>query len=452
MTDQIAIELNDSGIIVSDSQQLLLDSPGYIIDLADQEWIGKDARDRALLYPNECHHRFWADLARTQTNAVNQNNIQLALRHLDYIWQQISTHVETVILTVPGTFTKTGLGLLLGICKELAIPVRAMIHHAALSPRQFKHAGATVHIDVQLHHTAITQLLEQQDEFRVDQTLVLEDVGYISMYSKAAKFIAQRFIRSTRLDPLHTAELEQQLYNNLPTWLEMSQTSDVVCCQLHYQQKAFEVVVNSNDLAKTSNSKLNKIVETLLSLNLAQPVIACASEVVNKQFGFNLHANNQGIMVRSLHLGHHAQQSLLHAEQLLSADTQIYLSKQLPYTVLTDVLPALQNTSFTNIGSPTHVLYRNHAFPLTDTLYLTTVDTGLQLQNTRPDQEQILLSISKEESVPVVELNNDQEITINDQVVQSYTRPSIGDYIRVASNADELVFIKVEDHGAQTDN
>ena len=339
MADQIAIELNDSGIIVSDGQQLLLDSPGYIIDRAGQEWLGRDARDRAFLHPNDCHHRFWSELARSQENVVNQDNAKLALRHLAFIWKQVSANAHTVILTVPGTYTKTGLGLLLGICKELAIPVRAMIHHAALAPRQSEHAGATMHIDVQLHHTAITQLHEHHNEFRAGQTQVLDDVGFMSIYTAAADYIAQRFISTTRLDPMHTAELEQQLYNNLPAWLEISRTRDLVRCQLQHQNSFFEVAIDSDDLIKTINPGLNKIIKALTLPELPQPVIACASETINKQFGFNLQANNQGIMVRPLHFGYHAKQSLLHAEQLLHADSQIYLNKQLPYTTLTDTLP-----------------------------------------------------------------------------------------------------------------
>lgn len=445
MTDQIAIELNDSGIIVSDGQQLLLESPGYIINLEGQEWLGKDARDRAFLHPNDCHHRFWSDLARTQENAVNQDNAKLTLRHLAFIWDQVSANVQTVILTVPGTYTKTGLGLLLGICKELSIPVRAMIHHAALSPRQSEHSGATIHIDVQLHHTAITQLHEHQDEFRAGQTQVLDDVGFMSIYTAAAEFIAQRFISTTRLDPMHTAELEQQLYNNLPTWLEISRTRDLVRCQLEHQNSLFEVAIDSDDLIKTLNPGLNKIVKVLSSLELQQPVIACASEAINKQFGFNQLANNQGIMVRPLHFGYHAKQSLLHAKQLLHTDSQIYLNKQLPYTTLTDTLPMVASAQAKAIEPPTHILYRNHAFPLTDILYLAgEINTGFQLQNAKPDPQQELLSIRNDESALVIEIVNGQEITVNDQVVQSYTGPSVGDCIRIASNSDELIFIKVE--------
>ena len=122
MSSQIAIELNDSGIIVSDGQQVLQNSPGYIIDLAAHEWIGEEARNRAYLHPNECKNRFWSELAQSQNTIVDHANAKLALRHLSSVWQPVSGNIQAVILIVPANFTKIGLGLVLGICKQLSIP------------------------------------------------------------------------------------------------------------------------------------------------------------------------------------------------------------------------------------------------------------------------------------------------------------------------------------------
>lgn len=446
MAKQIAIELNDSGIIVCNEQQLLLDSPGYIIDLAGYEWIGKEARDRALLHPNECNHRFWYELARTKTKAINHNNTKLALRHLSSIWSQVSKNVDTVILTVPATFTNTGLGILLGICDELSIPVNAMVHHAALSPRQSNHSGDTVHVDVLLHHTAITFLREHQSEFKVEHTILLDDIGWHSFYTATAEYITQTFIKSTRLDPMHSASLEQQLFNRLPIWLASAQTEETIRCQIEHQNSLFEVNINSSELKNILNVQLSKIINSLSSREMAQPIIACVSTSVNEQLGFHQLANRYGILVRPLHIGHHAQQGLLHAEQLLDSDSQIYLNKQLPYTILTDPLPLPNNELSVTANLPTHILYRNRAFPLNDSLYLTgTTTTGFQLQLKQTDMKDELLSIRCNDSSVSVEIADGHEITVNNQMVQTHTRVTVGDRIHIANCEDDLVFIKVEE-------
>ena len=445
MTDPIAIEFNDSGIIVCDNRQRLLNSPGYIITLDTQQWLGKEARDRAFLHPNECNHRFWAQIARAKSDAVNHDNTRLALHHLESIWSKVSTNVDAVILTVPATFTKSGLGILLGICKQLSIPVRAMIHNAALSPRQAGHEGATVHIDMQLHHTAITQLDEKNKEFLVAHSEVLDQIGLHSLYAQAAEFIAQVFISNTRLDPLHSAELEQQLFNNLPIWLQAIQTQETVRCQLEYQNSSFEVTIESKGIKNALKPQLSKITNTLLSMGAAQPVIACTSELLNRQLGFDQLVNDQGIMVRSLITGHHAQQSLHHAEHILSHDDQVYLNKQLPYSVMTDALPSAKNVSTNTNEAPTHILYRNNAYSLQEDLYVSeSSQTKLRIHHEPEVTPPPLLSIQTQSGALTIKAFNHQEITVNDQIVESYTQPVVGDSIRIAANADELVFIKVE--------
>jgi hypothetical protein len=447
MSGQVAIELNDNGIIVSDGQLLLLESPGYIIDLVGQEWIGKEARNRAQLHPNECSNRFWSELAQTQVNAVNQSNAKLALRHLASVWQKISLNAQTVILTVPATFTKTGLGLLLGICKELSIPVCAMIHQAVLVPRQFNHTGATIHLDMQLHNTAITLLQEQDNEFSVSAVELLKDIGFVSIYTLAAEYIAQVFISETRLDPMHSAELEQQLFDFLPTWLEQAQSRDAVQCQLEYQNNTYEVIINAQGLKEILKPILNKIIKTLLSFDAKQAVIACVPEMIDRQLGFNRYANDHGIKVRKLSFGYHAQQSLMHAKQLINDDAQIYLNKQLPCITLTDPLPELANNQLVAPEQQaTHILYDHRAYFIADELYLVeTIGAGLQLQNDRASGSQKeLLVIRKTSTQVVVEVVDGNCIEVNDQEIQSYVQVSIGDCIRIKSHEDELMLIRVE--------
>ncbi len=445
MSHPIAIEINDSGIIVCDSRQHLLDSPGYVITIGAQQWLGKEARDRAFLHPNECNHRFWSQIARAKNDTVNRTETNLALRHLESIWNKVSADVDAVILTVPATFTKSGLGILLGICKQLAIPVRAMIHNAALSPRQADHAGSTVHIDLQLHHTAITRLDEKDKEFVVAHSEVLDQVGLHSLYTQVAEFIAQVFISNTRLDPLHSAELEQQLFNNLPTWLQAMQIQDSVRCLLEYQNSSFEVIIEAEEVKNTLKPQLNKIANSVMSLHATQPVIACTSELLNQQLGFDQFINSQGVMVRSLVAGHHAQQSLQHAKQILSSDAQVYLNKQLPYSVLSDALPAANSIDANTAEAPTHILYRNCAYSLLDKVYVSKASpAGLRIHHDSEESPAPLLSISNQAGILTVAASNGQEITVNDQIVENYRQPVVGDSIRIAANADELVFIKVE--------
>ena len=71
----------------------------------------------------------------------------------------------------------------------------------------------------------------------------------------------------------------------------------------------------------------------------------------------------------------------------------------------------------------------------------------LNCSSTKKNAEETLapfLSILNQSGILTIKVSGREEITINDQIVASYTQPAIGDSIRVAASADELVFIKVE--------
>ncbi|MFK8026474.1 MAG: hypothetical protein AB8C40_00265 [Gammaproteobacteria bacterium] len=445
MSSQIAIELNDSGIIVSDGQQVLQNSPGYIIDVAGHEWIGEEARNRAYLHPNECKNNFWSELAQSQNPIVDNANVKLALRHLSSVWQPVSGNIQAVILIVPANFTKTGLGLLLGICKQLSIPVRAMIHQAVLVPKQSNHTGLTVHLDMQLHHTAITHVVESNNEFSVSTTEVLDDTGFEAIYTAAAEYIAKAFISANRLDPMHSAELEQQLFDYLPTWLEQAQSVSNVNCQLNYQNNRYETTVSADGLNAIITAKLSEIFHVLQSLDQSQTLIVCVTDVLDKQFGFNQYAHQHGIMVRKLPVGFHAHQSLMHVDLLLNDDEQIYLNKQLPYIVVTDsLLQPERNSSELLEQAATHIVFRYRAYPILDAVYVyeNSIE-GLDLQNEQSGgSKKELFVIRKNLTRTVMTIVSGENIQVNAEHLSSEMMLVIGDCLQVGEH--ELMLIKVE--------
>ncbi len=452
MANVIAIELNDSGIIASDGAQILLSSPGYVIDLAHQEWIGEDARLRAFLHPNECNNQFWTQLNQPQAQVAARSNASLAMRHLAFIWNQLPSNIESVILTVPANFTKAGLGLLLGICTELSIPVKAMVHHAVLSPKQAHHIGPTVHVEMQLHQTSISYLHTLDNEFGVEKQELINDVGILSVYSKAATHIVQSFIIETRLDPLHSAETEQQLYDRLPTWLQLAQQQNSIECSLEYQNISYKTTIDAGELRAICTSNIDVILKKLVGLEQVESsTIVCISNSIDVQFGFSQQAASRGLMTRTLDHGYHAQQSLQFTDNLLNDDQQVYLTKQLPYRILTDPLPLAGIAANTIVEKPTHILFRNRAYSIESELYIvqsTDPDIDIQFQTNPTHSARVLAALRKSSSELTLETTNTIEVTLNDQQISNNTQPAIGDHLRLSGCDDPLIFIKMEHHVA----
>lgn len=445
MSTQIAIEINDTAIIVHNGVELIESSPGYLISTSKQTWFGDEARDRAFLHSNQCENKFWFDIARAKNDAINQDSIELAILHLTSIWKKLSLNCSAVILIVPGVFTKTGLGLLLGMCRQLDIPVMAMVHQAVLCPYQDHHHGDTLHLDIQLHHSAITKLEKKGQEFSVGATKMLGEVGLISLYGAVAEYIAQQFIVKTRLDPIHSAELEQQLYNRLPQWLQTCQYNDVVSCQLQYKNKSFEVMIDAHELYAAYEPLVSNILHQIKLFCSTTQVIVCVSELFDKQFGITRFAHKNKLMVRTLVAGHGAIQSLKLEQDLISIDGQVYLNKQLPYTQLFDALdtPAENDEGYLK---PDHILLGHKAYPINRTIYFTfSSEHGFKLVNKESVQStDSLFAICDNSSEVIIKFDKQQTMLVNEREVQSFSKLWVGDCITLNSYEHKLQLIKVE--------
>ena len=444
MSNRVAIELNDTGIIVNDGFRVIQNSPGFIIDLAHQSWIGKEAYERAFLFSNECQNKFWSEIACAEDNSIDRTNIKLAMRHMAFVWQQVPFSVNAVVLIVPETFTKTALGVLLGICNELQIPVNAMVHQAVLAPYQHGHRGDTLHIDIQLHHTAITKLIKHGQEFAVDESKVVSGVGLLPLYVHVAEFISKKFIVETRLDPLHSAQLEQQLHSLLPQWLQDSQHNESIICQLQHQNDSFEVIIDSRELFAVYQPLVNNILRSIKSISTSDELIVCIPEWFEKLFGFRFYAHKEAILVRAIDIGYYAKQSFDYEEETLSNDGQVYLNKQLPYKVLTDELesPVCENHYY---EKPDHVLFDHCAYPIKKEIYIHQNQFGkFELLYEEPASENTLMKICNNVAEVSIEFGKQQAIKINERKAKSYSKLAVGDHIMIDGYDDVFMLIKVE--------
>lgn len=448
MSAVVAIEFNDSGVILSDGTSIIVNSPGYCIHQAQNTLLGNAAMTKARLLPNDCHSSYWSDLAAAQKDVIDRENINLALLHLREIWSQAPAGVSATILTVPANYSKTGLGILLGICKELSIPVNALVHHAALTPSLENHAGATVHVELQLHHCVISYLEKDNEEFRVIDSELLPEIGLQHIYKNFAQVIGQAFVSATRFDPLHNAENEQQLYNSVANWLHLAKTNEQIVCQLHHHQQVHEIVVEAATLENICRIYVNKILDKVLAKFPQEKLALAVSHKINELLGFSQHASLRGVTTLNLAQGHHANLALQHAEHVLANDEQVYLIKQLPVTTVTQTIDHDNKPQTTVQDQPSHVLFCNHAYRLQDALYLDpqqdAVD-GFCLVDEDDRANDSCVAIRNDVSGIWIEPLNSEKVTLNDRVIDSGAYPNVGDYLQVDDCEESLMFIKVHD-------
>src|SRR5690606_16126530 len=216
----LAIEINDSGLVVANAERVLAVEPGYALAERGRIVTGQDAYRQARLKPRQVSNRYWSDLSlEPGSSGIDGvgNAAELAYAQLSDIWQRFRGE-DPVVFVVPSYYSREQLGLLVGLAEEAGVPVAALVDAAAAASMRPYPARQLVYVDAGLHRVSLTHV-EQTDEAIARGEMGLEKTGLAQANDMLVRFIADRFVLATRFDPFHDAECEQALYDGLPGWL-----------------------------------------------------------------------------------------------------------------------------------------------------------------------------------------------------------------------------------------
>jgi len=214
------LHINDNNLIIHQGDKVSR-SQGYAWLNNDQVYFDLDQQNNAVahcrLEPQQINSLYWQQCAQT---AIASNDS--GMRHAaDLIWKHLSElktqqSLDYVSLIVPSHYQANNLQLLLGVARSCGLKVDALVNKAAVALHsQLVTPGTYLHVDVQLHQTVCSEVIADNDSIKLGAIEVLHEVGLQAMQDALLKEIQQRFILSDRFDPLHYAETEQQLFDQL---------------------------------------------------------------------------------------------------------------------------------------------------------------------------------------------------------------------------------------------
>src|SRR5690606_11453011 len=190
----------------------------------------------ARIHPRRVQHRYWTSLGTAPLQVQRFSHLSaadLASRQLEQMWRAVDGGASELVVAVPAYMDTGQLGLFLGIAGELKLPVIAMVDAAVAATRREYRNAVPVHIDIGLHAATLTRLA-QPGHAQVERVEVLQDCGIYALYDIWLNTLAEAFVQQSRFDPLHTAETEQMLLDNLASWLSRSAQRDRVELELNY--------------------------------------------------------------------------------------------------------------------------------------------------------------------------------------------------------------------------
>lgn len=245
----VAIDLDDAGLMIARDGEVIDAGPGYAALVGGQLCFGREAAAVATLTPRLVQRRHWLDLAeRPLPVALGDCHTpaDLVQRHLQAVWARCDGADSAVLVTMPGWSTEQ-LALLLGIARDIGMPVAALVDGAVAASRRPWPGRALWHLHVGLHATALTRIGQEGGAVRGER-IDIERLGVERLERGCAEFLARRFVACARFDPLHDATSEQALRTAMAAWLLAAARAERVEAVLERDGQRFQAWFDGAEL------------------------------------------------------------------------------------------------------------------------------------------------------------------------------------------------------------
>ncbi len=446
----VIIEFYDSGVRICDGINILADSVSCALIEADKTiLVGERAALQAHLRPRENSTLFWSQLSENSETKHAISNAEIALRHLEHIWNSANCSDQDAILVTPVSLEKHDLGLLLGICKKLSINVTGIVCNATLAMQQPGDNCKAVFLDLLQQQLVITEIIQNEAGISLNQPSHILDYGLHDFNASCANYIARKFISETRFDPLHSANDEQQFYDKLPLWLVSLAKNDSIECKLNTGDKHFVIKIQNEALQIANKKKFEEIAAYLnvLFKNHNNIAIFCSS-ACKQVFGLKeFLANLPGCAMIQLDKISIAGHALRCSAEIISGE-QIHFVNSLSWCAnYTSTALDFNPGKLSNLASiPTHILINGHAYSLQKSIFIANSDVTTEPRIMLDEsQDSICKIVANSLSVEIHALGA-QPMMLNKNRIEKISTAKIGDVLIVESCEMDCLFIKVIDN------
>jgi hypothetical protein len=378
------------------------------------------------------------------------------------IWHRLGHQSDEVIMAVPEYFTQEQLGLILGMAKELSIPVKGLVPMALAASSKPDPGSALLFIDMHLHRSVITLLAQEDRLFQTDSE-TLPGHGLSQMFNQFANKVSREFIQQTRFDPFHRAASEQELYNRLPEILQGLQSNASTVFKMRAGAHMHQITIARKLFFKIIAPVFNRILRVMEEMQHRHGKTEAHSTIqvthrAGAVFDFEeirVKFPNARVIAcepGSAALGVLQLTDLFNSRINPQVDSQrkVPLLSSRPWLTGTAEVDENRNTTGELKLDPTHLLYQSVAYPITENRPLV-VGMGrppqrlhIYFKTDTSQSSQEYCSIKRRgESIFLMNHNNDI-IQVDGKKVADTVRLSLGQYIRIGNIEESLQLIACE--------
>src|SRR5580692_4815785 len=266
-----AIEPDDRAFALARDGVVLASSPSAVSDGSAGEAAGADAWHSVRQLPTTTSTRHLGNVLRDAQPSARA----LSLVSAEFA-RRLAAHPpaagERIWIAAAAGAERFGLGALLGVARQLALPVDGFVDAAVVSAAALGGSGAAIVIELGLHHLAATLIERDGGPTRRRRSLVSPRGGLSQLYQAWLDLINTAMVRQTRFDALHDATTEQQLFDALPALARDALASGVATAALTAGGERVEVPVSRDQLAHAAQPVWRELARLLHELRPAGSV------------------------------------------------------------------------------------------------------------------------------------------------------------------------------------
>ena len=405
----LIFELNDTELSLYRGTERLYHAPAIALARNDEILFGEAALRLARIHPQQTNQQYFSRLNAdplVQPVASAANHADLVYLHLKELAILIN---DEVILAVPSTLNNDQLSVLLGISHEAKIRVCGFIDSAVAALTTTRVPEKTFLLDIHLQHMSITEL-SINDEVQRIRSDEIRGCGLAGLLEGWVNLIGDRFVHETRFDPLHTADTEQQLYNQVYDWVVGSHHHNEIGVEIQHANQQHRVEVPKGQLEQKAQQRFRRLRESIPAGAHVTLTARCA-----RLPGLTSLLRADGYGIDLLTATAVAEGCASNLEFIRSSDADLRLVTRLPHAH--EIREAIDAP--TNI--PSHFLHNHTALPFNSAK----------------------LAFAIKPNTDGVWLQPDGSITLNSEPITQATRLAIGDTIH--NGTEEYLVIRIDD-------
>lgn len=437
------LEINDHAMSLYNSDGLLFSSPGFVLANGKQLQFGQKAIEQSRIHPVNTNNEFWYRLGMAplpRPLAHFRHYADVAHGHLLHLAEQ-SGFEGDVVIAVPASFNREQLAVLSGVVRHSPFNALAIMDAALVAANQLPENESLVYVDLQLHQLSFTRLASENGQVRRDAFAVVPGAGSIAISNTLVQVVNDAFIAQSRFNPQHSAQWEQQLYNELPLWLQQfDEGRQEILVKIDTDNAAVQARVGVSDVLEALQPTLRKIAQHFAQFagQSPAPVMLSGRASLIPGMAFCLKA-----LPLTINSGQVAEIGLRAVPAGSAASGVSYLSAIARRSAQARTeSPAADRAGLpVSRQVPTHLVYQSQAWPLPVSVRL---DADRQVILT-PGEHGLpaeLFSI-KPQGPSVVFCAGSQEVTVRGRAVADRAALAVGDVITVSSIATDLQLIRV---------